>query len=106
MCGGGSGQTVTLAWPCADFGSLPPESAVLAAHTREIETAGNPEELKRELMENYERSSGAFHAAGSFTLDDVIDPRETRLRIIQALELARQRRTMPAQPAARYGVMP
>lgn len=106
MCGGGSGQTVTLAWPCADFGSLPPESAVLAAHTREIEAATNPEQLKRELMENYERSSGAFHAAGIFTLDDVIDPRETRLRVIQALELARQRRTMPAQPAARCGVMP
>jgi acetyl-CoA carboxylase carboxyltransferase component len=106
MCGGGAGQTVILAWPSADFGSLPPESAILAAHGREIETATDPEATKQELLDNYRKSAGAFHAAGIFTIDDVIDPRETRLRIIRALELARQRRSAPAQPSPRYGVMP
>ena len=106
MCGGGLEQSAILAWPNADFGSLPPASAVLAAHGREIEAADDPETLKLELMNNYVRCSGPFHAAGLFNIDDVIDPGETRPRIIRAFELARQRRTEPAQPVPKYGVMP
>lgn len=106
MCGGGAGQTVVLAWPYADFGSLPPASAILAAHGGEIEAATDPEAMKARLMADYSACSGAFQAAAGFSIDDVIDPRETRRRVIDALELARQRRSAPVCPVPRYGVMP
>ena len=108
MGGGGFGakQVVTLAWPTADFGSLPVESGVLAAYGAEIAAAEDPEALKAELEAQYKSYGTAFQAAKIFNIDDVIDPVETRPRIIQALELAMNRRTEPAGPAMRHGVMP
>ncbi len=106
--GGGeaAGNIAILAWPDADFGSLPPSSAVLAAHSAELDAAEDRDALFEELMENYRQCSGAFHAAITFSVDDVIDPRETRPRIIRALSFARNRRHEPPEPVARYGVMP
>ncbi len=106
MCGGGAGQVLTLAWPSADFGSLPPSSAILAAHSAELDAAKDRNKLEKELMENYQRSSGAFQAAATFSLDDVIYPQETRSRICTALKLARNRRDKPPEPVLRAGVMP
>ena len=45
-------------------------------------------------------------AAQVFNIDDVIDPRETRMRINRALEMSRLRRSVPARPPVRAGVMP
>jgi acetyl-CoA carboxylase carboxyltransferase component len=106
MCGYGGGQTLTLAWPSVDFSSIPPDAAVQAAHGSEIDASDDPGALRKKFMEKYERFSGAYPAAASFNLDDVIDPRETRPRLIRALELALGRRSEPASPAMRHGVMP
>lgn len=106
MCGYGAGQTLTLAWPRVDFGSIPGGGGVLAAHKAELEASDNPEELARQLEEAYKKYSGPYPAAATFNIDDVIDPRETRPRIIDALELAMCRRTAHPQPAMRWGVMP
>jgi acetyl-CoA/propionyl-CoA carboxylase carboxyl transferase subunit len=104
--GGNSGQTLMVAWPGAVFGSLPARSSVLAAHASELERSSDPAALERELMANYERCSGAFHAANKGNIDDVIDPRETRARIAKALELDRSRRSQAPAPLYRRGVMP
>ncbi len=109
MGGYGAGQTVTLAWPTADFGSLPVESGVLAAYPRELaeaREAGNYAAVKAELEREFEAYCGPYPAAEKFNIDDVIDPRETRPRLIDALELALNRRTEPAGPVWRHGVMP
>ncbi len=106
MAGAGAGQSVVLAWPGADFGSLPPTSAILSAHARELDQAENREVLMTELLERYQKCSGAFQAAQVFNIDDVIDPRETRTRINRALEMSRLRRSEPARPPMRAGVMP
>jgi len=106
MCGYGAGQTLTLAWPRVDFGSIPGGGGVLAAHKAELEASDNPEELARQLEEAYKKYSCPYPAAATFNIDDVIDPRETRPRIIDALELAMCRRTAHPQPAMRWGVMP
>ena len=109
MGGYGAGQTITLAWPTADFGSLPVESGVLAAYPRELaeaREAGNYETVKAELERKFEEYCGPYPAAAKFNVDDVIDPRETRPRLIDALELALNRRTEPAAPVWRHGVMP
>jgi len=106
MCGYGAGQTLTLAWPRVDFGSIPAGGGVLAAHKAELEAAEDPEALARELEEAYKKYTGPYPAAATFNIDDVIDPRETRPRIIRALELALGRRTSPPQPLTRWGIMP
>ena len=106
MCGYGAGQTLTLAWPRVEFGSIPADSGVLAAYKSELEKAEDPEALKKELEEKFNKYSGPYPSAGAFNVDDVIDPRETRPRIIEALELALSRRVVPPQPVFRIGVMP
>lgn len=106
MCGYGAGQTLTLAWPRANFGSIPAGGGVLAAHKAELEASDNPEELARQLREAYDKYQGPYTAAATFNIDNVIDPRETRPQIIRALELSLNRRQAPATPVLRWGVMP
>lgn len=109
MGGYGLGQTLTLAWPTADFGSLPVESGVFAAYPRELEEAekaGNYEEVKAQLEQQFLEYCGPYPASDDFNVDDVIDPRETRPRLIEALELALSRRVEPAAPKWRHGVLP
>lgn len=51
LMGGAKGpQTVALAWPSADFSSLPPDSAIESAHAKELEEAEDREALYAELM--------------------------------------------------------
>lgn len=106
MCGYGAKQTLTLAWPTADFGSIPADSGVLAAYSAQLAASDNPEELRKQLEDAYKEYCGPYPAAGRMNIDDVIDPRETRPRIIRALELALNRRSVPASPVLRHGVMP
>jgi len=106
MCGYGARQTLTLAWPTADFSSLPIDAAIEAAHAGELETAEDPQALLAKLKAEYELFAGAYPAAADFNVDDVIDPRETRKRLIQALSLSLNRRSQPAEPATRRGIMP
>ncbi|MHB8917118.1 MAG: acyl-CoA carboxylase subunit beta [Desulfocucumaceae bacterium] len=106
MCGYGARQAGVFAWPTADFGAIPGGGGVLAAYKKEIESAADPELKRKELEAMFEGYKGPYSAAGTFNVDDVIDPRETRPRIIRALELALNCRSEPARPMARYGVMP
>lgn len=106
MCGFGAGQTLTLAWPTVDFASIPVDSAILSAHGAELAEAEDPEALYKELEARYMAYAGPYPAAGSFNIDDVIDPRDTRPRLIRALETALNRRTAAPSPTLRHGVMP
>jgi acetyl-CoA carboxylase carboxyltransferase component len=106
MCGYGAKQTLTLAWPTVEFGSIPTDSGVLAAYSQQIAAAEDPEKMRRELEAQFAAYSGPYPAAGSLNVDDVIDPRETRPRIIRALNLALNRRSASPSPVMRHGVMP
>jgi acetyl-CoA carboxylase carboxyltransferase component len=106
MGGYEGGQTLRVAWPTVDFSSLPPESAVQSAHARELEAADDPDALKAELLQRYAMYAGAYPAAGTLNVDDVIDPRETRQRLVLALSLALNRHNEAAAPTRRSGVMP
>lgn len=106
MAGSFGPQTVALAWPSVDFASLPSDSAIAAAHAKELEQADDPQALREQLMQQYAAFSGPYPAAGIMNIDDVIDPRETRPRLIQALELSMARRTEAVSPNLRHGVMP
>jgi len=106
MAGSAGPQTVALAWPTADFSSLPPDSAIESAHKKELDAAEDREALYAELMTKYQTFGGPYPAAGVLNIDDVIAPSETRGRLIQALETSMARRSRTPGPAMRAGVMP
>lgn len=75
-----------LAWPSAETGALPVEGGVAVAFRREIEAAPDPEARRRELEEELGRHRSPFPRAESFSVHDLIDPRDTRPRLCEWLE--------------------
>jgi propionyl-CoA carboxylase beta chain len=86
-----------VAWPSAEIAVMGPEGAVSIVYREEIERAADPEARRRELVASYvERFANPYVAAGRGYLDDVIEPRQTRPRLIAALRsLAGKRDTNP-----------
>lgn len=106
MAGWGGEQSLVVAWPTADFASLPVQGGVAAAFKSEIEAAPDATAALREIEARYAGGTGPLNAAARFTVHDVIDPRETRDRIVHALALSRARRAEAPSPVPKYGVMP
>lgn len=106
MGGWGGEQSLVVAWPTADFASLPVQGGVAAAFKGEIEAALDPVAYQRELEARFATGTGPLNAAARFTVHDVIPPRDTRARLVHAFDLARARRTEAAAPNPRYGVAP
>jgi acetyl-CoA carboxylase carboxyltransferase component len=67
-----------LAWPSAESGALPVEGGVAIAFKREIESAPDPEAKRRELEEQVAGAGRPFAGAEGFSVNDLIDPRQTR----------------------------
>jgi acetyl-CoA carboxylase carboxyltransferase component len=67
-----------LAWPSAETGALPLEGGVAVAYRREIEAAADPEAKRREIEERLAAGLSPLPRAESFSVHDVIDPRDTR----------------------------
>jgi acetyl-CoA carboxylase carboxyltransferase component len=106
MGGWGGEQSLIVAWPTADFASLPVSGGVAAAFKDEIQQADDPEAARIEIESRFKDGTDPFNAAARFTVHDVIKPSETRMRIKHALELSRSRRSQSPEPVPRYGVMP
>jgi acetyl-CoA carboxylase carboxyltransferase component len=75
-----------LAWPSAESGALPIEGGVAVAFRREIEAADDPDARRRELEEAFAARRSPFPRAESFSVHDLIDPRETRPRLCRWIE--------------------
>ncbi len=86
-----------VAWPSAEIAVMGPEGAVNIVYREEIEGAPDPEARRKELVASYvERFANPYVAAARGYLDDVIEPHETRPRLIAALRsLAGKRDTNP-----------
>src|SRR5256712_872994 len=86
-----------VAWPSAEIAVMGPEGAVNVVYQDEIARAADPEARRRELAAEYvERFANPYVAAARGYLDDVIEPRETRPRLVAALRsLATKRDTNP-----------
>lgn len=106
MGGWGGEQSLVVAWPTADFASLPMSGGVAAAFKSEIQGAADPVAKQLEIESRFRDGTDPFNAAARFTVHDVIAPNETRTRIKSALEFARNRRTQQPAPTMRHGVMP
>jgi acetyl-CoA carboxylase carboxyltransferase component len=96
---------INLAWPSAEIAVMGPEGAVSIIFKKEIEKAGNPVQRKLELVAEYrEKFANPYIAAERGYLDDIIEPSETRPRLINALEMLRNKRD--SNPARKHGNIP
>jgi acetyl-CoA carboxylase carboxyltransferase component len=87
------GADLAFAWPSAELAVMGPQGAVEIVYRRELQTAADPVARKAELVEEYtERFANPYGAAERGFVDDVIDPSETRAKIIAGFELLRSKR--------------
>ena len=73
-----NGLDFKIAWPSAEWGSLPIEGGVAAAFRREIAAAPDPKAREREIETELRSMASPFRTAEAFAVEDIIDPRETR----------------------------
>jgi propionyl-CoA carboxylase beta chain len=96
---------INLGWPTAEIAVMGPKGAVEILFRREIAAAEDPEAVTEEKMADYrERFAHPYIAASRGYLDDVIDPRDTRPRLISALEMLRNKRD--ENPLKKHGNIP
>jgi acetyl-CoA carboxylase carboxyltransferase component len=90
---------VSFAWPTAEIAVMGAEGAVNVVFRKEIDKATDPEARRQELIEEYRsKFSTPYAAAERGFIDDVIEPAETRPRLIKALRmLSTKRETIPAR---------
>jgi propionyl-CoA carboxylase beta chain len=96
---------VNLAWPTAEIAVMGPKGAVEILYKREIAESPDPEAETRLREEEYRAQfAHPFIAAARGYVDDVIDPRDTRPRVIAALDLLHSKRD--TNPAKKHGNIP
>jgi propionyl-CoA carboxylase beta chain len=95
----------SFAWPTAEIAVMGPKGAVEILFKKEIEAAEDPERaLAEKQLEYSEKFANPYIAAGRGYLDDVIDPRDTRPRLIDALEVTQNKRDK--NPPKKHGNIP
>ncbi|HEX7555277.1 MAG TPA: acyl-CoA carboxylase subunit beta [Leptolinea sp.] len=94
-----------LAWPQAEIAVMGPEGAVKIVFRKEINAADNPAAAAIERTREYrEEFANPYLAASRGYLDDVIAPRDSRIRLIAALESLREKRQVT--PSRKHGNIP
>jgi propionyl-CoA carboxylase beta chain len=90
---------VSFAWPTAEIAVMGPDGAVNIVFRRQIEAAEDPAAVRGKLIAQYqEKFANPYVAAERGFIDDVIEPAETRPRLIRALRmLSTKRETIPAR---------
>jgi propionyl-CoA carboxylase beta chain len=96
---------VNYAWPTAEIAVMGPEGAVDIVYKRELERAANPKQLRQEKVEEFrDRFANPYVAAERGFVDAVIQPRDTRKKLIQALEMLDTKRDK--NPPKKHGNIP
>ena len=96
---------VNFVWPSAEIAVMGADGAINIIFREELAAADDPERMREELVADYqEKFTNPFVAAGRGFIDDVIDPADTRPRIIRALEMLQNKRD--STPAKKHGNIP
>ena len=96
---------LNLAWPSAEIAVMGPEGAVEIIYRRELKAAPEPAAAKDELIQDYrDKFANPYIAAERGFIDDVIEPRDTRPRLINALQVLQNKRDQ--NPAKKHGNIP
>jgi acetyl-CoA carboxylase carboxyltransferase component len=88
MSGGNMRSDYLVAWPTADVSFMAPEAAANVVFGRKVDAFDDPEGPRAALIENMKRMNAPWDAAGTGLFDDVIDPRDTRRLLVDALHRA------------------
>jgi propionyl-CoA carboxylase beta chain len=96
---------LNLAWPTAEIAVMGSEGAVNIIHRRELQQAADPEKRRTELIAQYEAQfSNPYIAAELGYVDDVIEPAQTRTKLVRAFRMLRSKRE--PGPARKHGNIP
>jgi len=96
---------INLAWPQAEIAVMGPKGAVEILFRRELDEAEDSEAAEAAQIEEYrEKFANPYIAAARGYIDDVIDPRETRERLISALDMLQNKRDQ--NPPRKHGNIP
>jgi propionyl-CoA carboxylase beta chain len=94
-----------VAWPTAEIAVMGPDGAVNIIFRKELQEAADPVAKRAELIEVYkDKFANPFVAASWGYLDDVIDPVDTRPRLIEALKVVHNKRD--SNPPRKHSTMP
>jgi acetyl-CoA carboxylase carboxyltransferase component len=99
------GADMVFAWSTAEIAVMGPEGAANIIFRKEIASAENPVELRNQKIAEYrDKFSTPYIAAARGYVDDVIEPAETRIRLISALEMLAGKREK--RPSKKHGNIP
>ncbi|CAB5127696.1 Acetyl-coenzyme A carboxyl transferase alpha chain (EC / Acetyl-coenzyme A carboxyl transferase beta chain (EC; Propionyl-CoA carboxylase beta chain (EC [Olavius algarvensis associated proteobacterium Delta 3] len=105
MCSKDLGADWAFAWPTAEIAVMGAAGAANIIHRKEIKTADDPAAKRQEKIEEYEQLfSNPYQAARRGFVDAVIMPRDTRARLIEALEIMSTKREF--RPPKKHGNIP
>ena len=93
------------AWPTAEIAVMGPEGAANIVFRKEIDEAENPAEMRKQKVQEYkDKFANPFVAASKGYIDEVIEPLETRARMIHSLEISEHK--VDKRPAKKHGIPP
>jgi acetyl-CoA carboxylase carboxyltransferase component len=96
---------LNLAWPTAEIAVMGPEGAVEIIYRRDLQQSDDPAALKAKLAAEYrEKFANPYIAAARGFVDDIIEPRDTRSRLINALGVLQNKRD--ENPPKKHGNIP
>lgn len=96
---------INYAWPTAEIAVMGAEGAVGVLYAKEMKAAEDPVAVKKEKEDEYRKLfANPYQAAKYGYIDDVIEPRNTRFRIIRALQMLATKKL--ASPAKKHGNIP
>ncbi len=96
---------VNYAWPTAEIAVMGPEGAVNIVYKRDLDKAKNKDEMRaKKIQEFKDRFANPYVAAERGYIDAVIQPRDTRRKLIQALEMLQNKRDK--NPPKKHGNIP
>jgi acetyl-CoA carboxylase carboxyltransferase component len=105
MCAASLRADTTFAWPTAEIAVMGPEGAVNVINRKEISEAENPIEKRKQLVQDYrDKFSNPYIAGARGLIEDVINPTETRARIIDSLWNLSTKREV--RPKRKHGNIP
>jgi len=94
-----------FAWPTAEVAVMGPEGAVNIIYRKDIEASPTPDERRAKLIDDYKAHfANPYSAAERGYIDDVIEPRQTRPKLIRALRTLQTKRV--EQPKRKHGNIP
>lgn len=99
------GGDFNYAWPSAEIAVMGPEGAVAILYKKELAEAADPAKLRKELAARYrEEIANPYIADEKGFIDEVIDPAETRIKLISAFEALQSKHV--AIPQRKHGNIP